>query len=55
MYLQSRQGNLQIHIEVQEDDVEVGVGTELMMTRALNRQTGEYRRRVETVEVETAL
>ena len=54
-YLQSRPGNLQIHIEVQEDDVEVGVGTELMMTRALNKQTGEYRRRVEMVGVETAL
>ena len=55
VYLQSGRGNLQIHIEAQEDDVEVGVGTELMMTRALNKQTGEYRRRVETVGVETAL
>ena len=40
---------------MREDDVGVGVDTELMMTRVLNKQTDEYRRRVETVGVETAL
>ena len=55
MYLQSGLDNLRIHIEAQEDDVEVGVDTGLMMTRVLSKQMGEYRRRVDMVEVEVAL